>query len=127
MKERLLLKKDREQRGREKEGEAPRKEDISQGEAESGSLTVESRSESEISEGVCVWPQRRRWAQVTCVLSVDRFRWSAVGNCGGLVGDGFSWTRTWQVEQHQPSLSALCTCVFFWGLFGTAVCLTRGR
>lgn len=39
VKERLLLKKDREQRGREKEGEAPRIEEFSEEKAKSDSWT----------------------------------------------------------------------------------------
>lgn len=54
MKKRLLLKKDREQRGREKEGEARRIEEFSEEKLESDSLTVGSWPESERSAGVCV-------------------------------------------------------------------------
>lgn len=57
MKKRLLLKKDREQRGWEKEGEAPRIEEFSVEKAESDSLTVRSWLESERPSGVCVSPQ----------------------------------------------------------------------
>lgn len=53
VKERLLLKKDREQRGREKEGEAPRIEEFSVEKAESDSLTVGSRCELQRSAGAC--------------------------------------------------------------------------
>lgn len=54
VKERLLLKKDREQRGREKEGEALRVEEFSEGKAEGDALTVGSRSDLERSAAVCV-------------------------------------------------------------------------
>lgn len=54
MKKRLLLKKDREQRGREKEGEARRTEEFSEEKAESDSRTAGSRPELEGSAGVCV-------------------------------------------------------------------------
>lgn len=54
MKERLLLKKDREQRRREKEGEALRVEEFSEGKAEGDALTVGSRSDLERSAAVCV-------------------------------------------------------------------------
>lgn len=54
MKERLLLKKDRERRGREKEGEALRVEEFSEGKAEGDALTVGSRSDLERSAVVCV-------------------------------------------------------------------------
>ncbi|KAM7424174.1 hypothetical protein PAMA_000492 [Pampus argenteus] len=53
VKERLLLKKDREQRGREKEGESQRIEEFSAEKAESDSVTVGSRS-GEISRSECL-------------------------------------------------------------------------
>lgn len=53
VKERLLLKKDREQRGREKEGEALRIEEFSEEKAESDSETV--GSQSEVSAEECVF------------------------------------------------------------------------
>lgn len=57
VKKRLLLKKDRERRGREKEGEAPRTEDFSEKKAESDSWTVGSQPELDTSAGVRVSPQ----------------------------------------------------------------------
>lgn len=78
MKERLLLKKDREQRGREKEGEALRVEEFSEGKAEGDALTVGSRSDLERSAAVCVCvflsTALQHPTQVRCMLSVDRFR-----------------------------------------------------
>lgn len=76
MKERLLLKKDREQRGREKEGEALRVEEFSEGKAEGDALTVGSRSDLERSATVCVFLSTalQHPTQVRCMLSVDRFR-----------------------------------------------------
>ncbi|XP_053275140.1 inositol 1,4,5-triphosphate receptor associated 1 isoform X1 [Pleuronectes platessa] len=64
VKERLLLKKDREQRGREKEGEAPRIEEFSEGKAERVTVGLwEVALSCRGPAGVCVSASLQQWTQ----------------------------------------------------------------